>query len=180
MKIDFTASVILCRIMGGNRHRKQGKKHQAPQSRNLRLVGEDGEMYAVFTKLFGGANAEVRCSDGAVRRCIIRSKFRGRHRRDNRVEPGVMCMVGLRLWESAGSAATVDLLHVYSADQKARLCREVAGDWSWMQEEAAHVDDASLFSFADSEVQDAAEELPDASSQVTEDQTEADIDVEDI
>lgn len=167
-------------IMGGNRHRKQGKKHQAPQSRNLRLVGEDGEMYAVFTKMFGGANAEVRCSDGTVRRCIIRSKFRGRHRRDNRVEPGVMCMVGLRLWESAKSAATVDLLHVYSADQKARLCREVAGDWSWVQEETTQAEDASLVSFSDSQLQDTAAGLLNASPQESEDQTEDDIDVSDI
>lgn len=166
--------------MGGNRHRKQGKKHQTPQSRNLRLIGEDGEMYAVFTKLFGGANAEVRCSDGTVRRCIIRSKFRGRHRRDNRVEPGVMCMVGLRLWESAGSAATVDLLHVYSSDQKAKLCREVAGSWSWVQEDNAQAEDVSLVSFADSQAQDETADLPDAVSEAREDQTEADIDVDDI
>ena len=166
--------------MGGNRHRKQGKKHQAPQSRNLRLVEEDGEMYAVFTKLFGGANAEVRCSDGIVRKCIIRSKFRGRHRRDNRVEPGVVCMVGLRLWESANSAATVDLLHVYSNDQKAKLCREVAGDWSWVQEETDQAEDKSLISFVDN--QDATEmpELQDDLAPASDEHTETAIDVDDI
>ena len=91
-----------------------------------------------------------------------------------------MCMVGLRLWESANSAATVDLLHVYSNDHKAKLCREVAGDWSWVQEETVQPEDRSLISFTDNgaaaDVADALEPTP----AVRDDQTDAEIDVDDI
>ena len=134
--------------MGGNRNRKQGKKHQMPANRNIRTAAEDGEMYAKFTKLFGGSNAEVLCSDGVTRRCIIRSKFRGRHRRDNRVEPGVLCLVGKRLWESARTSSTVDLLHVYSAEHRGRVRKEINVSWDWLDDEPGQTVQSSI-AFAD-------------------------------
>jgi len=117
--------------MGGNKGRKQGKKYQAAPAHNLRLASEEAELYAVFTKLFGGSSTEVMCSDGVSRKCIIRNKFRGRHRRDNRVEVGVLALVGVREWESA-SHQSVDLLHVYSPEHRQRLVGEVAADWTWL------------------------------------------------
>lgn len=166
--------------MGGNRHRKQGKKYQTPQSRNLRLVKEDGEMYAVCTRVFGGSNAEVRCSDGVTRKCIIRSKFRGRHRRDNRVEPGVMCMVGLRMWESSSSASTTDLLHIYTSDQKTKLCKEVGGDWSWVKDEGTCTEDQSEFAFVNDDLSEEAADVLPTEPLPTVSQIEEAIDVDDI
>ena len=58
--------------------RKQNKKQHSAPNRTLRKAVEDGEIYAVVTKLFGGARCEVMAIDGQERQCIIRNKFRGR------------------------------------------------------------------------------------------------------
>ena len=45
---------------GGNKAKKQGRKHiSVPQNRNTRFAKEDGEMYAVITKIYGGPNCEA-------------------------------------------------------------------------------------------------------------------------
>ena len=82
---------------GGNKAKKQGRKHiNIPQNRNTRFAKEDGEMYAVITKIFGGPNCEAKCNDGKTRMCIIRNKFRGRGKRDNNVALGTWVLVGKR------------------------------------------------------------------------------------
>ena len=147
--------------MGGNKGRKQGKKHQSAATHNLRVVNEDGEMYAVFTKLYGGSSSEVTCSDGKTRLCVIRNKFRGRNRRDNRASVGTACLVGIREWESARALQTVDLLHVYSAEHKLRLKKEVNIDWGWLPDESSLSEDNGSFKFQDDELAN-TEEDPDA------------------
>tara|TARA_Y100000389_G_scaffold204246_1_gene255825 strand:- start:18034 stop:18537 length:504 start_codon:yes stop_codon:yes gene_type:complete len=134
--------------MGGNKGRKQGRKHQTVPSVGLRTREDDDEHYAVFTKLYGGSNAEVMCDDGVARRCIIRNKFRGRHKRDNIVSSGVFCLVGLRSWESRATQQKVDLLHIYTPDHRIRLFKEVAMDWSWATADACADDTSQAFQFS--------------------------------
>ena len=111
--------------------RKQNKKPHSAPNRILRKALEDGEKYATVTKLFGGSRCEVLAIDGQACQCIIRNKFRGRGRRANFLSPGTWCLVGEREWSRAvpGKNPIVDLLHVYDADHKGRLQREVHADW---------------------------------------------------
>jgi translation initiation factor 1A len=109
---------------GGNKSKRQGRKFVTqPPKRNLRLIQEDGELYAAVIKLYGGANCEVICMDGVIRLCVIRNKFRGRHKRDNQIEAGTWVLVGLRDWEAraANKQPRCDMLEVYNAIEKDRL-----------------------------------------------------------
>ena len=82
---------------GGKRTKGQGRKYVGTtHQRSVRYAVEEGEVYGVVTKLFGGDNCEVICADGTVRLCIIRKKFRGRGKRDNTIAVGVWILVGLR------------------------------------------------------------------------------------
>ena len=113
---------------GGNKSKRQGRKYvTAPQQRNVRYTKEDGEVYAVVTKLFGGCNCEVMCADGNVRLCVIRNKFRGRDKRDNTIAPNVWVLVGVRDWEARiGKPQKCDLLAVYSDADREKI-KSVAG-----------------------------------------------------
>tara|TARA_B100000674_G_scaffold137938_2_gene107619 strand:+ start:2051 stop:2581 length:531 start_codon:yes stop_codon:yes gene_type:complete len=108
---------------GGNKSKRQGRKYvNAPQQRNVRYIKEEGEAYAVVTKLFGGSNCEVMCMDGQVRHCIIRNKFRGRDKRDNTITNNVWVLVGIREWETRiGKPQKCDLLEVYSQNDKEKI-----------------------------------------------------------
>ena len=67
--------------------------------------------------------ADVLCNDGVMRLLIIRKKFRGRHRRDNRIKIHTVVLVGIREWEVVGpqKKSKVDLLEVYSDSDVAQL-----------------------------------------------------------
>ena len=108
---------------GGNKCKRQGRKHiHAPQQRSVRIIREEGEMYAVVTKLYGGCNCEVICMDGNKRLCVIRNKFRGRDKGDNTISPKVWVLVGVREWESRqGKPQKCDLLEVYSSVEKDKI-----------------------------------------------------------
>ena len=109
---------------GGKKSKRQGSKFvNQPPKRNLRLIQEEGEVYAAVTKLYGGPNCEVICMDGVHRLCVIRNKFRGRHKRDNQIEAGTWVLVGLRDWEAraAGKQSRCDMLEVYNTVEKEKL-----------------------------------------------------------
>ena len=108
---------------GGNKCKRQGRKYiHAPQQRSVRFIKEEGEMYAVVTKLYGGCNCEVICMDGNKRLCVIRNKFRGRDKGDNTISPKVWVLVGVREWESRqGKPQKCDLLEVYSSVEKDKI-----------------------------------------------------------
>ena len=172
--------VGIYKIMAGNKARKQAKKHLATARRALRKAVEEGESYAAVTKLFGGAQCEVMGIDGDLKQCIIRNKFRGRGRRDNFIAPGTWCLVGARDWQrtSAGKRPVVDLLHVYSADHKVLLQREVAAPWAVLLAET-QVETMNTICFSD-EGAPAADSL-DTPTEVTAAAFEDDlVDVDDI
>lgn len=119
---------------GGNKGKKQGRKHNGDISAHmqaLRVRQEEGEMYAVVVKVLGGTNCEVSCEDGKSRMCVIRNKFRGRGKMGNEIKSGVWVMVGLRDWEGEliGKMRKCDLLEVYSNCDKKRLVSDYPGGW---------------------------------------------------
>lgn len=107
---------------GGKGSKKIARKHVMDVSqRIIRYVKEEGEMYAVVAKHFGG-QCEVVTTDGETRLCIVRGKFKGRRRRDNNISLGTWVMVGIRDWEIRGDGKTkCDLLYVYSDLDKEEL-----------------------------------------------------------
>ena len=119
--------------MPSNQKRKgpsKGKRAQQPKQNayaSARAPAEDGEVFAVVTKFFGGANVEVMCSDGKARLCVIRRKFRGRHKRSNEVTTGSLVLAGLYDWATATAGSSrekCDLLCVYSNEQTRTFSKE--------------------------------------------------------
>ena len=109
---------------GGNKSKKQARSSGAgntPQQ-NVRKALEEGEIYAVVTKINGGNNCQVMCNDGIVRCCFIRNKFKTYGKRENTMAVGIWILAGIRLWESRTSGVQkCDLLEVYSQTEKDRL-----------------------------------------------------------
>ena len=107
---------------GGCKSKRMARKHvnSGPQ-RSVRKITEDGEMYAIVVKHFGG-QCEVVTADGVTRMCILRGKFKGRSRRDNNMAQGSWVMIGIREWEVRGDGKTkCDLLCVYSDIERDEL-----------------------------------------------------------
>ena len=103
--------------LGGNKAKRQARKFVAqPNNRNTRFITEKGELYAKVLRLYGGSNCEVICMDGVTRLCIMRNKFRGRHKKDNTIANGVWVLVGTREWEVRPHDAVerCDLLEIYN------------------------------------------------------------------
>jgi initiation factor 1A len=119
---------------GGNKSKKQARKtavqfHQP--AKEIRKAKEEGEIYAVVSKMFGGKECEVMCLDGKTRRCVMRSKFTFRGKAENNLSVGVMILVGVRDWEVRHTGnEKCDLLEVYSNSEKDRLKQCESCDFS--------------------------------------------------
>jgi hypothetical protein len=111
---------------GGNRAKKQARKHvnndaaaaADPSKLHVRVSLDPAEMYACVSKVYGNGMCQVFTLQGGVEYlCFIRSKFRGRFKRDNTVSPNTWVLVGARTWASttAGKRPECDLLEVYSS-----------------------------------------------------------------
>lgn len=112
---------------GGNKTKRDARKHIAPQNdKQLRVIIEDGETYAVVKKVLGGGMCLVTSLDGKSRNCVIRNKFKGRGRSSNMVGVGTWVLVGIRDWEvrKSGKESNCDLLHVYSSGDKEKLLQK--------------------------------------------------------
>jgi hypothetical protein len=73
------------------------------------------------------------CTDGKVRLCVIRNKFRGRDKRDNTISPNVWVLVGIRDWEARiGKPQKCDLLEVYSDGDREKIKSVVGIDVSYL------------------------------------------------
>ena len=119
---------------GGNKSKKQARKttlqHQQP-AKEIRKAKEDGEIYAAVSKMFGGKECEVMCTDHKSRRCVMRSKFSFRGKAENNLSVGTMILVGLRDWEVRHTGSErCDLLEVYSQSEKERLKQSETCDFS--------------------------------------------------
>jgi len=125
-------------VKGGSGHKSQARKNvvtNADKHNNrLRLIEEEGELYAQVTKDFGNGMCEVICSDNIKRLCIIRGKHRGRGKRDNEIRMRSIIMIGLREWashvENSKKLEKCDLLEVYSDYDVERLKKSADITWS--------------------------------------------------
>ena len=121
-------------LTGGSRHKSMARKaFNAPRGA-LRKKDEEGELYAVVTKILGGSMCHVVGMDKVARNCVIRGKFRGGKKRDNTIRTGVLVLVGDRDWSSVqtGKLPVCDLLEVYSDADKDRLKTLESGvDWGF-------------------------------------------------
>jgi translation initiation factor IF-1 len=128
---------------GGSKSKGMARKNVngAKQPSKLRVVAEEGELYASVVKILGGSICAVLGMDNVERHCHIRGKFRGGHRRDNMLKAGTLVLVGDWGFTSskAGKAPECDLLEVYNDVEKERLKKSVTSvNWSF-----ANVTDSS-------------------------------------
>lgn len=110
--------------MGGrSSNKKVNKGKNFNMVNGVRIALEDEEKYAVCIKVFGGGMCSVKCEDGVTRSCIMRSKFRGRDRKNNFLSQGTLVLVGLREWERVpeGKPEKCDLLEVYNVQERDNL-----------------------------------------------------------
>ena len=125
---------------GGSGHKKFGRKFTAgvSKSNKLRVSEDEGEIYAIVTKLLGNNMFHCFCIDGIIRLGHIRGKFTGRGKRDNMVEGGKWVLIGLREWDNSDAASgskakakmqQCDLLEVYTDSDKMRLRDSEMEDW---------------------------------------------------
>jgi translation initiation factor 1A len=109
---------------GGNKAKKFASKSFIVSDRATRFASVEGEVYAVVQRMLGGTICEVLCIDGIIRLCIIRGKFSGKGKRDNRLSKGSWILVGLRDWEiSSKEKPKCDLLEVYNDTDKEKLIK---------------------------------------------------------
>ena len=117
---------------GGNKSKRVARKHvETLEVKGVRYAIEQGEEYAVVTKLFGGT-CQVTCRDNTTRICVIRKKFKGRGKRGNIISTGSWLLVGIRDWEaqSTGKSQKCDMLEVYSQADKDFLVQTCLEDLS--------------------------------------------------
>jgi translation initiation factor IF-1 len=108
-------------VKGGNKSKKMGRKFlSAPVDKNVRLSIEEGEIYAVVTKNLGNGMFYANDPEGKELLCIMRNKFKGRGKRDNKVELGAWVLVGKREFECCAKPKH-DLLEVYTDIEKNKL-----------------------------------------------------------
>lgn len=109
---------------GGNKSKKMGRKFVSDAStsmnKKVRLALEEGELYAVVTKLLGNGMFHANDIEGKERLCIMRNKFRGRGKHDNIVSLGSWVLIGEREFESCAKPKH-DLLEVYTDIEKQKL-----------------------------------------------------------
>lgn len=152
---------------GGSKHKNIARKAISGGGRSrLRTAEEEGEIYAVVTKILGGSMCSVVGCDKTERMCVIRGKFRGGKRRDNMLRIGTIVLVGDREWETSGKKITCDLLEVYSDSDSNTLKMTVKSvDWSFVTgvgetggvcKTTQHVDDIE---FADNTINEEYKEL---------------------
>jgi translation initiation factor 1A len=124
-------------VHGGSGHKKFANKYNnnnGPRNNKLRLSEDDGEIYAIVSKMLGNGMFFCHCIDGIDRLGHIRGKFSGRGKRDNIVEVGKWVLIGLREWDNVSTVLKqkkqqCDLLEIYLDTDKMRLRESVSIDW---------------------------------------------------
>jgi initiation factor 1A len=111
---------------GGKKAKSAASKNQKPVHRNTRLVQEEGEMYAIITKVLGGNHLTVKGIDGKEYMCHIGGKFK-----KERSSCYDFIMIGLREWQStSNSKQMTDLLEIYSDIEKKKLLKINGINWN--------------------------------------------------
>ena len=109
---------------GGNRAKKFSSKSFNVAPRATRFAMEEGEVYAIVQRMLGSNICEVLCIDGSTKLCVIRGKFSGKGKRDNKLAKGVWILVGMRSWQvTTKEKEKCDLLEVYTDTDKEKLIK---------------------------------------------------------
>ena len=124
---------------GGSSHKGFARKNMVSVKNNkLRVSDDEGEVYAIVTKMLGNNMFHCYGIDDTLRLGHIRGKFTGRGKRDNMVEGGKWVLIGLREWDMSSDKSSskgkqkmpqCDLLEVYSDTDKQRLKESVSARW---------------------------------------------------
>ena len=85
----------------------------------LRLSASDDEKFAFVKQMLGNGMCSVVTNDNLNLICHIRSKFRGRSKRNNFVTKNSIILVGLRDWENPHK--NCDLLELYDDNDLIQL-----------------------------------------------------------
>ena len=110
-------------IQGGSKTKSQARKSSiVPQRTTLvRQSTEPLEVYACVTKMLGNKNCTVKTVCDKELRCVIRKKFSGRFKRQNKIDTGSILLVGLHEWESKEKCKSCDVLEVYDNEEHMQL-----------------------------------------------------------
>jgi hypothetical protein len=165
-------------LKGGKKSKNVARKNIVSNSSHRRVRLSDGplELYAQVIKYLGNSMCHVFCSDLKTRLCFIRGKFKGRGKRDNRVEAFTWVLIGLREWASTSDKSSkldsCDLLEVYSEMDKQSLHdKERTVNWkefTTINTTTSTIDDEEEVQFNNNATEDEYKELtsnkaPDAS-----------------
>jgi initiation factor 1A len=132
---------------GGNKSKGFARKHNNGGNKNniLRISEDEGEIYAIVTKMCGNGMFECYCIDEVMRLGQIRGKFTGKGKRDNIVNNGTWVLIGVREWDikkeeelmgrktclsKSEKLPKCDLLEVYNDKEKEQLQEEIAEKWA--------------------------------------------------
>ena len=119
---------------GGNKAKKFASKSFNMSDRVTRYASEEGEVYAVVQRILGNNMCEILAIDGTIKLCVIRGKFSGKGKRDNRLAKGTWILVGTREWEiTTKDKQKCDLLEVYSESNYERLKTSVNENWNLLK-----------------------------------------------
>jgi translation initiation factor IF-1 len=131
---------------GGGDNKRFARKHMSGNSKagqKLRISEDEGELYAITTKMLGNNMFHAIALDGLQYLVHIRGKFSGRGRRDNTIAMGVWVLIGLRPWSNSAAESSsgckvklqqCDLLEVYSDMDKMRLKDTINEDWNSLEQ----------------------------------------------
>jgi hypothetical protein len=110
-------------MQGGNKTKCQARKlSSAYSSRSTtRLSINPLEIYVCVVKNFGQGRCSVKTIDDKELMCVIRSKFKGRSKRNNIIELGSILLAGLREWEGPDNYKICDVLEVYDQEDVNQL-----------------------------------------------------------
>ena len=112
----------MVRNTGGNGAKKMASKDFKSTSNKLRVIEQEGEHYAIVTKMLGNGLMNVITADSVMRLCVIRGKFKGKGKSSNMIGLGSWVLVGERTWESKEKKLpSCDLVEVYTALERERL-----------------------------------------------------------
>lgn len=109
---------------GGGNAKKQGRKYQQNKSSEkgeMRKISDPMERIVEVIEMMGGSICKVKM-EGEERKCHIGGKFRGRNKRSNYIEKGMMIIIGIRSWSTAGD---VDVVYVYDREESNKLKRDM-------------------------------------------------------